>query len=287
MTTEQYQFKQYERVTYSDDFEYDFSAGVEIQPTVDGTMLCLHKVGDEVVVRTKNSDAYKSYWVKKFIFGNLFDQILEKMGKKKEDIAEENRVFYFLLCHPRVRHVTRVEEPKLYHMSTFNTETNEWESFRLEGFETIANIKVESREVFNEMIRNSRTGYLVGDNFVMSEFYAKAFELRGGVPDIEYRVFQMVKNNRMVEFLEYFPDLERMANYYKRKFTNFCRYVHRTYVNIKIKNQVEGYLPGKGTRQLLNTIYEEHGVDKYVSYKMVQNHIRNYSDGYIYKLLLV
>ena len=67
MTTEQYQFKQYERVTYSDDFEYDFSAGVEIQPTVDGTMLCLHKVGDEVVVRTKNSDAYKSYWVK-----NLF-----------------------------------------------------------------------------------------------------------------------------------------------------------------------------------------------------------------------
>ena len=57
MTTEQYQFKQYERVTYSDDFEYDFSAGVEVQPTVDGTMLCLHKVGDEVVVRTKNSDA--------------------------------------------------------------------------------------------------------------------------------------------------------------------------------------------------------------------------------------
>ena len=88
-------------------------------------------------------------------------------------------------------------------MSTFNTETNEWDSFRLEGFETIANIRVNSREEFEEMIRNSRTGYLVEDNFVMSEFYAKAFELRGGVPDIEYRVFQMVKNNRMVEFLEY------------------------------------------------------------------------------------
>ena len=101
------------------------------------------------------------------------------MGKNKEDLAEENRVFYFLLCHPRVRHVTRVEEAMLYHMSTFNTETNEWESFfRLEGFETISNIRVESREVFNEMIRNSRTGYLVGDKFVMSEYYAKAFELR-------------------------------------------------------------------------------------------------------------
>jgi len=284
---EQYQFKQYERVVYSEDFGFDFSNGVEVQPTVDGTMLCLHKVGDEIILRTKNSDAYKSYWVKKFIFGNLFDQILETMGKTKEELAVENRVFYFLLCHPRVRHVTRVEEPKLYHMSTFNTETNEWISDRLEGFATINNIRVESREVFDEMIRNSRTGYLVDKYFVMSGYYAKAFELRGGTPDIEERVYQMVKNNKINEFLEYFPDLERMADYYKRKFTNFCHYIHRMYVNIKIKNKVEGLLPGKGTRQLLNTLHKEYGVDDYVSYKMVVKHVRNYSDSFIYKLLLV
>lgn len=84
------------------------------------------------------------------------------------------------------------------------------------------------------MMTNLKTGERC---HIENSFYSYLKELRGNHPNLQYCYLELVKNNQLQEFLNYFPRYEVLFNWFYLKYCEFLDNLHYWYVSIYIKKE--------------------------------------------------
>ena len=173
-------------------------------------------------------------------FDNDYSASFNKLDKKFS--------YSFVLQHPKNRLVIPFQQAKLILVGKYESLDN-WE---VKGYkevnknsmvtqqyikdhfneETVQNGMVNQYKLVGWMIYNGGTRFKV-----RNPTYEKVRQLKGNNPKLEFQFHELRKNNKIIEYLFYFPEHKEIFNGYWNKVKLFTDHLYQNYVKCYIQHQ--------------------------------------------------
>ena len=276
---------------------------------IEGTMINLFydKNINKWEISTKKSVSANVYFYKNLnskSFNAMFYETLNYIDFNIEEICDKKLCYSFVLQHPENRIVVPFKYPKLYLIDIYQIETKEDIDKNKEIIvKTIFNWKNDklsfpihytkwnnyndllekycsdttSYETLGVIIKNIKTGERCK---IRNPEYLKVKELQGNICDLEFRYLILRKQNKIEEYLKYFPENYESFLKYEKKINVFCVNLYNYYYDcfikkiIKISNCIFKYKPHLYN---LHNIYINELKQKklYINYKEIEKYINN------------
>ena len=265
----------------------NFNSDIIFEEFIDGTMINLFKYQDKVYISTRSCFGANCRWNSSDTFNILFNECID--FSKFEDI-EENYSYSFVIQHPDNTIVKKYVEPKitLCFVSTINKDNSIIVLNRTAMQEQIDknNFGISLPKIYN--IENMEEVYKQIDNMneteqgiVIKKYidesdlrskvrninYNKIRFLRGNTNNKEYLYFELRKNQKIVEYLEYFPEDKEFFDSCRFKLYNFTNNLFNHYRNLKVNKTVKFLEIDYEYRPLLNELHELFTTDKKITTK--------------------
>lgn len=225
---------------------------------VEGTMCNVFYDKDEWVISTKsNIGAKNSFFTKGHIspedtFQQMFLDAFNYAGLSFDNLSSEYQ-YSFVLQHPRNRIVLDIKVPKLYliavnQISDDNLVTN-MRDVAIEFVKTNKNVKMPDvynyegltfKDIENEWkndIKYTEMGLVIvhkstgNRTKIRNPNYEYVKVLRGNQPKLEFRYFELWQENRIEEYLKYYPECKDLFVEYWNKLCKFMDLTFNHYVD--------------------------------------------------------
>lgn len=231
----------FERITKNDlDMKtnvHDLLSQTRVYNLIDGTLIKLFYYKDEwKVATTKMIDAYSSYWNGNLSFGEMFDECAKEYNLDESKLNKEC-TYVFMICHKKNRIVAKNKTNKLYHVFTRNNKTFKEEHHNI----GIKNPKLGVFWSFQHVIEELQKlpyyipGYMIynekGERIKLhAPNYNYVKSLKGNELDMFSWIFTLKQNERLENFVYYYPEYVNMVDYVERRFHKLCSQIHDEYV---------------------------------------------------------
>lgn len=199
-----------------------------------------------------------------FVFQHIENRLVSKFKKNTLKLI---RVFQIINEHENTNvkvvdyktpdiNVSQEEYMNLYNIINLykhseqinNTNVNQYISKNVEELNNTINLYLNNcyreKNVLNDLPINFP---FIGYNFVSkydgtrfrfrSFIFEKVRKLRGNQPKLEFHYFDLRKQNKITEFLYYFPEYKEKFNIYQSKLHTFTESLYKNYVSCYIKKE--------------------------------------------------
>lgn len=177
---------------------------------------------------------------------------------KSFDNIPKTTCLSFVLQHPKNRIVVPFSEPNIYLVAAYNIENNvvtelvndDMEALREKMASFVRSPqKVLSWGDFSELrerFTNSNVDYkvvgvMLKSNGVRSKIrnpnYENVRQLRGNQPKLQYRYLMLRSNQKVTEYLKYYPEHSKLFSKYRTMIHNFTKRLHDNYISCYVKKQ--------------------------------------------------
>lgn len=254
-----------------------------IQPIVDGTVMRVWWYKNQWIVSTsKCIDSRDANWSNNQSFYDLFT---EASNACELDYTKLNKeyCYNFILQHPANHMIIQYNEPRIVHLSTVDSNcsyVDEDVGITKVNFVNYANFddfyKIITEQHEPEVItKDNLIGYLLshketGNKYKFESFnYCQAKELKGNVPNIKYRIMDIIKGDKTEAFLKYFPQYTNDVEYVQNHINNLVGYLYNQF-------KTNPYLNGVNTGlrdHTLREIYWINQEEKYMNYNRVKKYV--------------
>lgn len=180
----------------------------KVEQIIDGAIIRVFWYNDQWFTSTiKCIDAGRSSWEGKTSFKSLFEQAACICGLDYGNLNKEY-CYTFVLCHPNNHMIVNYTEPKIYHVNTVNRNTEyidedigitKPKQFTFETFDdflklvnTKLNPPIDDSQVIGFMLTNTKTNEKIK---VDTQSYHEARTIKGNIPNIDYRIIQLLKES--------------------------------------------------------------------------------------------
>tara|TARA_Y100001970_G_C14253957_1_gene873756 strand:+ start:812 stop:2086 length:1275 start_codon:yes stop_codon:yes gene_type:complete len=187
-------------------------------------------------------------------FRYLYLDAINKMEEYENDYSasfenlDKNFSYSFVLQHPKNRLVIPFQQAKLILVGKYESLDN-WEvkaykevnknsivtqQYIKDHFneETIQSAMTNQYKLVGWMIYNGATRFKV-----RNPTYEKVRQLKGNNPKLEFQFHELRKNNKIIEYLYYFPEHKETFNGYWEKVKQFTNSLYQNYVKCYIQHQ--------------------------------------------------
>ena len=177
--------------------------------------------------------------------------------KSFENISK-NQCLSFVLQHPKNRIVVPFSEPNIYLVSAYNIEGNIVTELSDQEMSKLREIlpdfikapeKVLSFDSVDELrgrFTNSELDYktvgvVIKSNGVRTKVRNPNYEnvrlLRGNQPKLQYRYLMLRSNQKVSEYLKYYPEHSKLFSKYRNMIHTFTKRLHDNYISCYVKKQ--------------------------------------------------
>ena len=264
----------------------------EFEDAIDGTQIRLYYYDSKWISTTaRRIDAKKSKWNYVKTFYELFKDVEHLIDY---ELLNKDYTYTFILKHIENRIVSSVTKNELIHIHTRNNKTLE---------EVDVDIKVPKPRKFqflsfDDFITDvskldfENKGYVVKCNNKRYMFQSKEYEevrdLKGNHLNINYNYLELLKNNKLDDFLDYFPEFQIKFQSVIQKIDDLGLQLHDLYIQKNVKKEITLNDVFKDYRKIL---YNLHGIyineKTVITKEVVINYIYELPIGYIVRLLKV
>jgi len=228
----------------------------QVQEALDGTLLRLSHIDQKWVLSTNGKvDAHQAFWMNGVSFGNQFWSAQPNINT---DNLNKEYVYLFLLCHPLNVIVINHTEPKVYHVATYDRNTQkevECDIGLLKPVSlqmTVENVLKLITEATDKPVTSA--GYMVVQNSdkegIVKRYrfeninYTKARELRGDSNNTNFHLLVLMldeNKSKLNEFLEYYPIYKVDVNKLNQRINALSSKFYREY-GLRYKSRVEIFI---------------------------------------------
>uniref|UniRef100_A0A6C0CRI5 T4 RNA ligase 1-like N-terminal domain-containing protein n=1 Tax=viral metagenome TaxID=1070528 RepID=A0A6C0CRI5_9ZZZZ len=177
--------------------------------------------------------------------------------KSFENIPK-NQCLSFVLQHPKNRIVVPFSEPNIYLVSAYNIEGNIVTELNDQEMSNLRDVlpdfikapeKVLSFDSVDELrgrFTNSELDYktvgvMIKSNGVRTKVRNPNYEnvrlLRGNQPKLQYRYLMLRSNQKVSEYLKYYPEHSKLFSKYRNMIHTFTKRLHDNYISCYVKKQ--------------------------------------------------
>lgn len=221
----------------------------KVEPIIDGSIMRLYYYSGTWHIATQNNvDASKVNWSSTENFAMLFREAMEQV-ELEYSMLNENYCYTFILQSPKNHMIINYDVPNLVLLCItegFNDITNTAMNLPCDCVETLTEFK-SFEEVLTKcnedqtppLNLNSNLGYILTHNTsglkirLETTIYHHAKELKGNVPNILYRILQVLHNKQNDEFLMYFPQYTLQLEQLKHKVYKISNNLYSDFLNTK------------------------------------------------------
>lgn len=233
-----------------------------IEEAIDGTQIRLYYYNSEWISTTaRRITSQKSKWNYVKSFYELFKDVEESIDY---NILNKDYTYTFILKHIENRIVSNINKNELIHIHTRNNKT-------LEEIDIDINItKPKTYDFFSyddfkrdlELLDFETKGYVVKMNNKRYMFHTKDYErvkeLKGNHLNINYNYLNLIKNNNLELFLQYFPEYRIKFNNVHKDLLNLAGIIHDLYIKKNVKKEITLQEINKLYRKILYDIHGEY-----------------------------
>ena len=258
-----------------DNSENMDKGNVRAEEFVEGTMINMFWTGNEWEIATRSSVGGKvAFFTNENSLKNknentfrwmFLDAIShrEALGEdvdffKSFDEIPKSYCLSFVLQHPKNRIVVPFSEPNIYLVAAYSIEDNVVTELSGQPMQDLRNKfpdfvlgpePVLSYSGFDELysrFTNSENDYkIVGAvikcNGVRTKIRNPAYEnvrlLRGNQPKLQYRYLMLRSNQKVSEYLKYYPEHSKLFSKYRKMIHDFTKRLHDNYISCYVKKQ--------------------------------------------------
>ena len=244
-------------MTYSEFCDTHSAKDIVSEEFVEGTMVNVFWDGNDWKKTTKSKiNAECFFFDTNGGFSHLFEEALQSANLDLNAL-NKSYCYSFVMQHPGNRLVTAFTEIKLYLISAYYIENSSvdttvttidtiqtdtmWESTRVQ-FPSVLDwdLKKPIENMPYTMMGVSFKEPISGDRCKLRN---PAFEyvrhLRGNQPKLSYRYLELRKMEKVVEFLQFYPEHSTKFRYYQTNLHQYTNNLYNMYVNIFIKKYVQ------------------------------------------------
>jgi len=240
--------------------EWDLS-DLKVTTSCDGSQIKIfwNNQGNHwVVSTTRRIDATHSYFFSNKSFMEMFQ---ESSGSLKWDNLDKKCCYSFVLAHPENRVVTCHNTSFLTHVFTRNMETFEVVDVDI-GVSKPELVTFTSKSNIWKEIKNLpyyKEGFVIqkGDEFVklVNAKYQEVKDLRGSSSSLLFHYFHLKKQNKVQDFLSYYPETSETFQYFEKCFQNLCLLSYNEYTLLRVRKVIQ---PPQVLRFLKPVLYKIH-----------------------------
>lgn len=232
---------------------------VRVEQYVEGTMINLfYDNGKWNYATRRNVGGENSFWItgsrKKTTFSKMFEDCCDTINLNINDLNKEH-IYSFVMQHVDNRIINPILNNKLYLISVYAKPTESYPN-TIKMIKDINNKELNIPECLSRpeyMTENNKnditnkyaspsTDYsIMGINLFNTETgqrtkirnpaYEELKKLRGNQAKIEYHYLTLRKNNKLDEFIHFFPEFSHDFHHFEAKIQNFTRELYNRYVD--------------------------------------------------------
>ena len=270
------------------DDDLDLS-DIKVEDAIDGTQLRLYYYNKWVLTTARCIDGYKSKWNYVKTYGKLYEDVKHLINY---DILDKNNTYTFILRHIENRIVENVVVNELYHIHTRSNITLEELDIdigvkkpKIYSFKCLKELKDE----LNIMTFESM-GYVINIDSKKYMFktneYEYVRELKGNNYSIDYNYLELKKNNRLEEYLFFFPEYDEYFKNTESKIVNIVKNIHNLYITRFIKKTITNNDIDKMYKHIIYNLHKGFLETKEpTTFYSVNNYLDTLTPGYLIKLI--
>ena len=288
-------------------------SNVIIQEYIEGTMINMFHHNGEWIITTKgnigaNNKFFKDNTRKSKSFKEMFSEVMES-NSITYDIFDTNYSYSFVMKHVDNRIINPILKNELYLINCYNTQKNisfpqhVFMVFPKEHFRSLFehNIKfpliivqqdddVSSQNHFNkskliELFASPITSYdIMGINLLDCDSgnrmkfrnpnYEELKKLRGNQAKMEYHFIELRKQNKIGEFLDFFPEYKQEFNMYEAKIMDYGDELYKNYKSCYLFKKAPLKEFSAKYRNCMYKIHEKYQNDKIkTTFDIVMNYL--------------
>lgn len=251
----------------------------------DGTMIRLYNYnGHWYTATTRCPDARKSFWSSNKTFDDMFWEVFDR---NLLNTLDTSYTYVFVLLHKENRIVVYHKYNTLIYISRIHN-TTFLEDYKNIFYGLTKNIKrpqaVELFDDLSQFIKPYKRGILFKVynkanckwDIYKYDFpdYITIKQIRGNVPDVKYRVLELLNDPMSLTLLEkHYPENKFLFNVIKHSILKIVNTVHKLYIESHIKRSIKVEEDNKYYRTLkqLHAQYKTH--NKPITYEDVQKKV--------------
>jgi hypothetical protein len=265
------------------------SENVTFEEFIDGTMINLFKYEGEVYISTRSCLGANCRWNSTNTFKILFNECIDF---SKFDNIDEGYSYSFVIQHPDNTIVKKYVEPtiKLCFVSSISSDNTvnvlnqnsmqelitKYElNIGLPKTYSLNNMEAVYKEI--DSMNDTEQGIIIktynsdSDCDLRSKVrninYNKIRFLKGNTNNKQYLYFELRKNQKIVEYLEYFPEDKEFFDNCRFKLYNFTNNLFNYYRNLKVNKSIRFLEIDYEYRPLLNELHEMYMQDNKITTK--------------------
>ena len=245
-------------VNHYDFYENNsFESLSSVEEYIEGTMINVYwneRIGDWDLATKSNIGARCHYNVMiKETFRYMFLDVMNKVGLEFEDL-NKNYSYCFIMQPPKNRIVTPIENHNLYLCNAYKF--NGYEVYKVnddELNEKLLTFKIENLMGNRDDLKNIYKNNKYEDDYqkvgivfknskgqrckVRNTTYEYVRRLKGNSPKIQYQYYHLKKENKVNEYLKYYP--EQKDTFYKMRddLYEFTNNLYQHYISCYIKKE--------------------------------------------------
>ena len=248
------------------------SESVKAEDFIEGTMINMFWTGDEWEIATRSSVGGKvAFFTTESTLKNKADNTFrwmfldaishhEALGEDVDFFSSfsdipKNYCFSFVLQHPNNRIVVPFSEPNIYLVAAYSIEDNVVTGINLDSVKSMlpSFVKYPEQHQFtsiedavNTFTMPDATYKTVGIMLkgedgvrakVRNPLYENVRVLRGNQPKLQYRYLMLRQNQKVTEYLKYYPEHSKLFSKYRNMIHNFTKRLHDNYISCYVKKQ--------------------------------------------------
>ena len=264
-----------------------------IEDAIDGTQIRLYYYNSKWISTTaRRIDAKKSKWNYVKTFYELFKDVEHLIDY---DLLNKEYTYTFILKHIENRIVSNVSKNELIHIHTRNNKTLEEvddEDIKIPKPKKYFFLSFDDLTDELGKLDFENKGYVVKCNHKRYMFESKEYlevkDLKGNHLNIDYNYLQLLNNDKLDNFLSYFPEYQLKFQNTIQKIDNLGDKLHKLYIQKNIKKEIK---LSDVSKEYKNILYKLHGIyineKTIITREVVINYIYELPIGYIVKLLKV
>ncbi len=241
------------------------------------------------VSTTRRIDAARSYFFSNKSFMEMFQ---ESSSSLNWDNLDKKCCYSFVLAHPENRVVARHNNPFLTHVFTRNMDTFEIVDVDIGVPKPEVATFTTKPDIWKEIKRLPyyKEGFVVqkGDEFVklVNTKYQEVKDLRGSSSSLLFHYFHLKKQNKIRDFLSYYPETSETFKYFEKCFKNLCLVSYNEYILLRVRKVIQ---PPQVLRFLKPVLYKLHGLhlENKIRIKLsdVHSHLETYEPYMLRRLV--
>lgn len=268
---------------------------------IDGTMINVFHDGKTWRLATRSIiDADTSFYINTdyndntTTFQDMFNEALDTCNMKLDKL-DYKYCYSFVLQHPKNRIVTPIHQTQLYLVAAYRIDENNnvhtvpiRNNPEIEIMFRNTSIMIPLQYNFNslhdaiQVFASSNTPYAIqgvviycnGIRYKMRNGnYNYVRKLRGNQAKIQYHYYCLVKDNKVNEFLQYYPEFQDQFRMIQSELNTFTMNLFKEYVNCFITKQSQH---STCSNQFKQHLYNLHGMYIHYSTRINANIVANY-----------